>query len=155
MRKRSPVEQLDLAVDALLAPAERSLAAPLSPMIAELVSLVPPLRNLPRPEFKARLKTDLQRRISMNHAASPGKTVEPADFRRENFPNIAPAFFVNNAPKFIDFLVAAFNGAERVRVPRPDGSIMYAEVAIGNSVVELAEANQEYPQGAMTTHLYV
>ena len=91
----------------------------------------------------------------MNRTAPSATAVKPAHFRRENFPNIAPAFFVNNAPKFIDFLVAAFNGAERIRVPRPDGSIMYAEVAVGNSVIELAGANQEYPQRFMATHLYV
>ena len=81
--------------------------------------------------------------------------MKPAHFRRENFPNIAPAFFIDNAPKFIDFLVAAFNGIEAVRVPRADQSIMYAEVAVGNSVIEVADANQEYPQRFMATHLYV
>ena len=91
----------------------------------------------------------------MDHTASSATTVQPANFRRENFPNIAPAFFVNNAPKFIDFVAAAFNGVERIRVPRPDGSIMYAEIAIGNSVIELADATREYPQRFMATHLYV
>ena len=76
-------------------------------------------------------------------------------FRRPNFPNIAPSFFIDGAPRFLDFLVAAFEGMERIRVPRPDGSIMYAEVAIGNSAIELGDANEQYPQRSMTTHLYV
>ena len=87
--------------------------------------------------------------------ASTAATTKPVQFRRENFPNIAPYFLVNGAPKFIDFLVAAFNGTERIRVPHPDGSIMHAEVAIGNSVIELGDANDEYPQRFMSTHLYV
>ncbi len=83
---------------------------------------------------------------------APPKAIQ---FRRPNFPNIAPSFFVESGPRFIDFLVAAFEGAERIRVPRPDGSIMYAEIAVGNSVIELGDANEQYPQRSMTTHLYV
>lgn len=91
----------------------------------------------------------------MDEAAALKAQVKPVQFRRENFPNIAPYFLVNGGPQFIDFLVAAFEGTERIRVPRPDGSIMHAEVAIGNSIIELGDANEQYPQRAMTTHLYV
>ncbi len=91
----------------------------------------------------------------MNEAVGVSRAEEPAKFRRPNFPNIAPYFLVKDAPKFIDFLVAAFAGTERIRVPRPDGTIMHAEVAIGNSVIEMGDANEQYPARAMTTHLYV
>lgn len=91
----------------------------------------------------------------MNQAASSAASVKSSQFRRENFPNIAPYFLIDGAPKFIGFLVAAFNGIERIRVLRPDGSIMHAEVAIGNSVIELGDSNEEYPPRFMTTHLYV
>jgi PhnB protein len=111
---------------------------------------------MPRPEFKAALKSELQRRISMKEATVPFPVSPRAiQFRRPNFPNIAPYFLVDGAPRFIDFLVAAFEGTERIRVPRPDGSIMHAEVAIGNSVIELGDADEQYPQRSMTTHLYV
>jgi PhnB protein len=92
----------------------------------------------------------------MNEAAAPSSArPEATQFRRPNFPNIAPYFLVPDAPRFLNFLVAAFEGTERIRVPRPDGSIMHAEVAIGNSIIELGDANEQYPQRAMTTHLYV
>lgn len=92
----------------------------------------------------------------MKEAAAPSQAPSTAtQFRRPNFPNIAPYFLVEEAPQFIDFLVAAFEGTERIRVPRPDGSIMHGEVAIGNSVIELGDANEQYPQRSMTTHLYV
>ena len=92
----------------------------------------------------------------MEQAAVPSPAPPRAvQFRRPNFPNIAPYFLVDSAPRFIDFLVAAFEGTERIRVPRPDGSIMHAEVAIGNSVIELGDANEQYSQRSMTTHLYV
>jgi PhnB protein len=158
MPKRSPAEQLDLAITAWLS---TSATQPVpdtkqSPMIAALVSLVRPLRALPRPDFKAALKSDLQRRTSMKEATAPSTaSTKSAQFRRPNFPNIAPYFLVKGAPQFVDFLVSAFEGTERIRVPRPDGSIMHGEVAIGNSVIELGDANEQYPQRSMTTHLYV
>lgn len=92
----------------------------------------------------------------MNEATAPApKSSATPRFRRPNFPNIAPYFLVKGAPQFIDFLVSAFDATERIRVPRPDGAIMHAEVAIGNSIIELADANEQYPSRPMTIHLYV
>jgi PhnB protein len=155
MPKHFLAEQLDQAITAMLASPEdssKSQRASASGNISELVSLVRQLRALPRPEFKAALKSDLQRSISMNEATAASKSVQ---FRRANFPNIAPYFLVHGAPAFIDFLVTAFEGTERIRVPGPDGSIMHAEVGVGNSVIEIGDANEQYPQRSMTTHLYV
>lgn len=155
MPKPFLAEQLEHAISAVLASPEtssRPQGTSASGNISKLVSLVRPLRALPRPEFRAALKSDLQRSISMNQATAASTSVQ---FRRANFPNISPYFLVHDAPAFMGFLVAAFEGVERVRVPRPDGSIMHAEVAIGNSVIEMGDANEQYPQRSMTTHLYV
>jgi PhnB protein len=93
----------------------------------------------------------------MNEATAPTPdSSRTAHFRRPGFNNIAPYFLVQGAPQFLDFLVFAFEAIERMRVPRPDGSIMHAEVAIGDSdVIELGDANEKYPARPMTTHLYV
>lgn len=93
----------------------------------------------------------------MNEATAPSpENPRTASFRRPGFNNIAPYFLVQDAPRFLDFLVSAFKATERLRVPRPDGSIMHAEVAIGDSdVIELGDASEQYPARAMTTHLYV
>lgn len=156
MPKRSPAEQLDLAISATLARPQVRLVPRPSTEVAKLLTLVRPLRDLPRPEFKAALKSDLQRRITMNEAtaSAPEPSATP-HFRRPNFPNIAPYFLVKGAPQFIDFLVSAFDGTERIRVPRPNGDIMHAEVAIGDSIIELGDANEQYPSRPMTIHLYV
>jgi uncharacterized glyoxalase superfamily protein PhnB len=70
---------------------------------------------------------------------------------------IAPYIIVPRASEFIEFLVNAFDGTERFRVPRGPGSefIMHAEVAIGNSVIELADANEQFPAAPAAIHLYV
>ncbi|HKN76725.1 MAG TPA: VOC family protein [Candidatus Acidoferrum sp.] len=93
----------------------------------------------------------------MNEATAPAtRSPGAAPFRRPGFNNIAPYFLVNGAAKFMEFLVTAFEATERIRVPRPDGSIMHAEVGIGDAdVIELGDANEHYPTRPMATHLYV
>jgi uncharacterized glyoxalase superfamily protein PhnB len=92
----------------------------------------------------------------MNEATAPAPdSSRTAHFRRPGINNIAPYILVNGAAKFMEFLLSAFEGSERIRVSRPDGSIMHAEVAIGDSVIELGDANEQYPARPMTTHLYV
>jgi uncharacterized glyoxalase superfamily protein PhnB len=93
----------------------------------------------------------------MNEATAPTPdSSRTAHFRRPGFNNIAPYFLVEGAPRFLEFIVFAFEATERIHVPRPDGSIMHAEVAIGDSdVIELGDASEQYPARPMTTHLYV
>src|SRR5260370_27128404 len=75
----------------------------------------------------------------------------------QGYRTIAPYMIVPRAGEFIEFLTKAFGGTERFRVPREPGSefIMHAEVAIGNSIVELADANEQFPAAPMAIHLYV
>jgi PhnB protein len=159
MPKRSPAEQLNQAITALLASPQALPDAPQANSggaIAQLLPSARDLRALPRPEFKASLKMELHRRAFVMQTTDVGYAAESVKpFRRRNFPNIAPYFLVSGAPQFIDFLVAAFEGTERIRVPRPDGSIMHAEVAIGDSVIEMGDANEQYPTRPMAIHVYV
>jgi PhnB protein len=157
MPKRSPAQQLDRAIDALLAGLPPEPEPNLSAALAQLMPIARALRDLPRPDFKSALKSHLQRRTTMKEASAPApaKSGTPY-FRRPGFNNIAPYFLVHGAARFLDFLVFAFEATKRIRVPRPDSSIMHAEVAIGPSdVIELGDANEQYPARPMTTHLYV
>jgi uncharacterized glyoxalase superfamily protein PhnB len=62
---------------------------------------------------------------------------------------------VPRAAEFIEFLKEAFGGTERFRFPI-EGSdlIMHAEVAIGNCIIELADANEQVPPAPTAIHLY-
>jgi uncharacterized glyoxalase superfamily protein PhnB len=53
----------------------------------------------------------------------------------------------------MQFLCEAFSGEVLTCQSRPDGSIMHAEVRIGDSMVMLGEANDEF--GPMTSSLYL
>ncbi len=123
MPKRSLIDQLESAVQAMLARPEGGLARPdkgFDPGLAPLLRIARDLRDLPREDFKIRLRTNLKR----------------------------PYIIVPRAGEFIEFLTNAFAGTERFRVGREPGSelIMHAEVAIGNSIVELADANEQIPE---------
>jgi hypothetical protein len=156
MPKRSLAVQLDRAIEAMLVALQPEPEPNTSAALAQLMPTARALRDLPRSDFKSALKSDLQRRTTMNEATAPAsQSSRTVHFRRPGFNNIAPYILVNGAPKFMEFLVSAFQATEGIRVPRPDGSIMHAEVRIGDSVIELAEANEQYPPRPMTTHLYV
>ena len=64
MAKRSRFEQLDQAVQAMLARPDAKFVD-VDPALAPLLRVAAGLRDLPRPGFKERLKTDLQRRASV------------------------------------------------------------------------------------------
>ena len=163
MPKRSPIEQLDQAVRAMLARPNGRLAGPredLDPSVAALVGIARDLRDLPREDFKVRLRTKLERSLQMENAAKQAISSD-ASKQAETMPSgyhtIAPYIIVPRAGEFIEFLMKAFDGTERFRVGREPGSelIMHAEVAIGNSIIELADANEQIPAAPMTIHLYV
>jgi uncharacterized glyoxalase superfamily protein PhnB len=78
-----------------------------------------------------------------------------AHFQRPGLRSITPYIIVRPAAQFIDFLKAAFHGTERMRMPSPDGSVMHAEVAIGNGAIEVSDGNEQYPTAPAAIHLYV
>src|SRR5260221_5574739 len=163
MPKRSPIEQLDQSVQAMLARPDGRLAGPredFDPSVAALLRIAGDLRDLPREDFKVRLRTNLERSSQMENAAKQAISSD-ASKQAETMPGgyhtIAPYIIVPRAGEFIEFLTNAFGGTERFRVPRGPGSefIMHAEVAIGNSVIELADASEQIPAAPTASHLYV
>ena len=52
--------------------------------------------------------------------------------------SITPSLFVAGAAKAIDFYTKAFGAEELMRFPSPDGSIMHAELRIGDSIIMLS-----------------
>jgi PhnB protein len=70
---------------------------------------------------------------------------------------ITPYIIVPRAAEFIEFLKNAFAATERFRFEIPDGSglLMHAEVSLGNSIIELADANEKVPPAPQAIHLYV
>jgi uncharacterized glyoxalase superfamily protein PhnB len=160
MRKSTAAEQLDQAIEAMIAgapPELREADFRASGSVGQLIAIAERLRELPDPNFKEKLKLNLLGGSLMATNIQPPavSSAEERSFVRPGFNNIAPYILVNGAAQFIDFLRSAFGGTERIRVPRPDGTVMHAEVGIGNSVIELSDAIDQHPPRPCTIHLYV
>ena len=127
------VDQLNRAIDAMLA---RTDAKPvkLDASLAPLLRIADELRDLPRENFKERLKTDLERSISMATATEPITAVRIS---------AAPRLAFKDAGKAIEFYKNAFGAKETFRF-ETEGGIGHAEIKIGDSVIMLGE---EWPEG--------
>ena len=158
MAKHSLAAQLDEVVQAMLVSLQpRPEEAP-DRELASLTRVAQILRELPREEFRAALKTDLQRRASMNEGTTAGTGEAKASavhYQRPGLTSITPYVIVRPAAQFIEFLKSAFEGVEQMSMPAPDGSIMHAEVAVGNGAIEVSDGNEQYPTAPAAIHLYV
>lgn len=161
MAKRSLAMQFDEVVQAMLVSLRpRPEEAP-DPELASLTRVAQILRELPREEFQAALKSDLQRRASMNEGTAAAKAgtgeaqAKAVHYMRPGLTSIIPYVIVRPAAQFMEFLKSAFEGVERMRMPTPDGLIMHAEVAIGNGMIELSDGSEAYPAAPQAIHLYV
>jgi PhnB protein len=155
--KRSLAMQLDEVVQAMLVSLRPRPEESPDRELASLTRVAQMLRELPREEFRAALKSDLQRRATMSEgSAATGKAQDKAlHYQRPGLTAITPYIIVRPAAQFMEFLKSSFDGIERLRMPAPDGSIMHAEVEIGNGAIEVSDGNEQYPTAPAAIHLYV
>ncbi|HYW43427.1 MAG TPA: VOC family protein [Bryobacteraceae bacterium] len=150
MPEPSLSRRLDLAVEAML---ELRPDTAVDPGLAPLLGIARDLRGLPRESFKARLKSDLERRAFMATQAQSVSAVRQT---------AAPRLRIKNAAAAIEFYKKAFGARELFRF-EGRGEIAHAEIAIGNSVIMLGEEAPEYgypgPEALggspVAMHLYV
>lgn len=132
MTKRSLSEQFDEAVERLLANAKG--AAQAEARLVPLLRIAADLRNLPQPEFKRRLESDLQRSTSMPPVTEEIAAVHTVATPRLTYTSVAKA---------INFYEKAL-GAQEIRRFEIEGKIPHAEIKIGDSVLLLSD---EWPEG--------
>ena len=76
-------------------------------------------------------------------------------FLPEGFHTITPNIIVADAPGAIAFLCAALGAREVARLSMPNGKIVHAELAIGDSRVNLGEAMEGWPPHGLVAQLFV
>ena len=112
MPRRSLIEQLDEAVQGSIdnpgVPLPRGDAG-----VSPLVRIAAELRDLPRENFKMRLKNDLERSISM------ATTTAPITATRTS---AAPRLTFKDAAKAIEFYKKAFGAKETMRFDTRNGN---------------------------------
>ncbi|MEK6375925.1 MAG: VOC family protein [Acidobacteriota bacterium] len=143
MAEQNVIERLDEIVDAAIA---GRVGAPVPHELAMLAVLATDLRGLPDPQFKQELRRRILPMTTTDAVRTP-----------PGLHTVTPYLVVDGAAKLIAFLEQAFGGVEQARVPRPENAaaIMHAEVLIGDSIIELADANAEYSDRRFELHLYV
>ena len=156
MPKQNLSEQLDRMIGAVIA--LRDAALPKATReIAPLLQIAAQLRGLPRAEFRARLKSDLQRGMTMQSSAAPTReeTTKKVNPIREGFHTITPYVIVKDAAELIDFVKQAFGAEEIFRGIGSAGGI-HAEVRIGDSMLMLGGGGAWHGTPQPTSlHLYV
>ena len=150
------IDQLDQAITTLLAGGPSNAS---DPEIAPLLEIAAALRELPRDEFKARLKSDLQEgRTTM---ATMPKPSTPAH-QPQHYHTASPYLTVSDAAAALDFYKRAFGATELMRLTGPGDKIGHAEIMIGNSRIMLSDefpgfglSPQSLGGSPVKIHLYV
>lgn len=81
----------------------------------------------------------------------------------DGYPRLMPYLILEGASAAMEFYTEVFEASERMRMPGPEGTIGHAEMAIGDSVIMLADSDPDMdirgPQSVGGTpvilHVYV
>ncbi|MGB7586884.1 MAG: VOC family protein [Terriglobales bacterium] len=133
MAKRSRLDELDQVVTGILSHPEAPLPADTD--LALLARIAAELTTLPRPAFRARLKSDLERNKSMATATESVTGIRPT---------AAPCLRIRGAAAAIEFYKQAFGAHENMRFANEAIGLAHAEIQIGNSVIMVAEEALQY-----------
>src|SRR5438093_7284239 len=128
MSKQPLIDQLDQAIDRILANPD-VMPPSVDPSLTELLRIAQDLRHQPRPDFKATLKQDLERKASMSTTVQPQVNVE----FRTGFRTVTPYLLPANAA-YVDFLKNVFGAVETERTETGPGRF-HAKCRIGDSML--------------------
>ena len=125
MSKEPLIDQLDQAISEILADPE-FMPASVDPSLTEMLRVARDLRDVPRSDFKANLKADLERKAMMSTTA----TVQ----FREGFRTVTA--YLLSEPLYVDFLKNVFGAIETERTETGPGRF-HAEYRIDDSMLML------------------
>ena len=151
MSEQFLIDQLNEAVDAIIAQGETIAPLAHEQSLAELISLGTDLRQLPRESFKLSLKEMLIRSTTMRTTGTKSKRSSKRS--RAVSQTITPYLTVKRAEQLVEFVKEVFGGVELFRTTGSAGG-MHAEVMIGESKLMIGgyETVEEKPTAL---HLYV
>jgi PhnB protein len=76
-------------------------------------------------------------------------------YKPEKYPDLSPYLIANGAQSVIDFLKDVFGASDLRRYEDPKGGLLHAEVKVGDSVVMIADGNEQWPGVLCHIHVYV
>jgi PhnB protein len=73
----------------------------------------------------------------------------------DGYHTVTPFIVANDTAKLVDFIKQAFGAEELDRMTTPDGTVVHAELRIGDSPIMLGEAQGEWKALPAMLYLYV
>jgi uncharacterized glyoxalase superfamily protein PhnB len=73
----------------------------------------------------------------------------------DGYQNVIPYLVIPNPKELIDFAQKVMNAKLLEKMDTPDGSIMHAEIRIGDSVVMMGQSSDQYPPQSTMLHVYL
>lgn len=141
MADRNLIERLDEMIDAILA---GETMPGIEPELATVALLASDLRGLPDPQFRERLLEDLL-----------GEKEDIMETTAVVTTNVRPYLVVEGVDELIEFLERTFDSEVLERHPGPGGRVMHAAVRVGDSIIEMGDAGEEWKPTAAPLHVYV
>ena len=145
MAERDLADRLDETIDAIVARSDAT-AALRDRDVAPLARIAADLRHYPRPDFKSRLRAQLERRTNMT-ATSTMTTSASATAIREGFTTVTPYIRVA-AAGLVDFLAQVFDAQETFSGSGGGGG-MHREVRVADSMIMIGEGEAAGGGGVM------
>jgi uncharacterized glyoxalase superfamily protein PhnB len=150
------IDRLDGVIDALVARGDATSALG-DAELAPLARIAADLRHYPSRHFTARLRAQLERRISMAVAVYPVDPLRQGSTGieiGEGFTTVTPYVWVPDRG-FADFLVRVFDAVETKVADNP-GHGVHREMRIGNSMLMIGETGQpDGPARPVAFHIFV
>lgn len=140
MSKQPLIDQLDQAITRILTNPD-VVPSSVDPSLVELLHVASDLRDLPRREFKARLRDDLKRKVSMST-----QTVVV----REGFRTVTP--YLLGRFEDIEFIKTVFGAEETHRTQQAPGRA-HVELRIGDSMLMFGVGSPQSMPTALHVHL--
>jgi PhnB protein len=76
-------------------------------------------------------------------------------YQPDGYQSVIPYLHVNGAARLIAFMKEVFDAQEIAIYPRPDGTVGHAALRIGDSVIELADTDAQWPAMPCALQVYV
>lgn len=78
-----------------------------------------------------------------------------SSWKPEGHSTVSPYLVIDGAQRVIDFLQEVFDAEPVRRYDSPDGSVLHAEIRIGDTVIMMTDAMEGWPAFASWMHVYV
>lgn len=140
MTERNQFDRLDAVIDAIL---DGRVMPIVDGDLAALALVAADLRDLPDPQFRDRLRRELLKENDMTTTMTA--TVQ----------HMIPCYLIEGAAGMIEFLEKTFDAEVLQSHASPEGKVMYAEVKVGDSTIELGDANEQWTAKAAPLHVYI